>query len=341
MMLDPDLEQRIAEILRPLLARWPGLDPEAIRESNRKQARVPEGAAVLDPVGTAPGFVVPPAEGRSVPTVVVLPGPPRELHPMWHAAVETPQLEAAVGGRRAYEQRMLRLFGIPESEIAATLREAEASIPDLAALEVTTCLRRGEIEMAVRFEPSDAPQAAWEAVSALVAERHADSLFSTDGTSVDDQVAALLRGRTVAFGESCTGGLMAARLTDRAGSSEYVAGGVVAYSNGAKASLLGVGAELIERHGAVSPQVAEALARGAAERFDADVGVGITGVAGPGGGTEDKPVGYVCFCVLLRDGRVLARDVHLPGGRVDVRDRSTTVAMHLLRRLLRGEQSPI
>ena len=167
-------------------------------------------------------------------------------------------------------------------------------------------------------------------------DRHADTLFSDDGSTVDEQVAALLRTRawTIATAESCTGGLLAARLTDRAGSSEYVAGGLVVYANEAKTALAGVPPELIERHGAVSIEVAEALAQGARERVGADVGVGITGIAGPDGGTEDKPVGLVCFSVAAPDGARLTRRTILPGGRADVRDRSTTVALHLVRRLL-------
>jgi nicotinamide-nucleotide amidase len=162
-------------------------------------------------------------------------------------------------------------------------------------------------------------------------------LFSRDGTTVDDQVASALDGRWIATAESCSGGLLAARLTERPGSSAYVVGGVVSYSNEAKSALLGVDPALIEAHGAVSPEVAQAMADGALARFGADTAAAITGVAGPGGGTEAKPVGYVCWCVKTSDGRALARDIRLPGGRADVRDRSTTVAMHLIRRLLRGE----
>jgi nicotinamide-nucleotide amidase len=337
MVLDEPLEERIAEILKPLLARWPQLDEEAVRLSNRKQAVVPRGATILDPVGTAPGLVVPPAEGER-PTVVVLPGPPRELQPMWAAAVETGAFRAAAGGATEYRQSILRMFGIPESEVAASLRAIEEAGVDVGRLEVTTCLRRGEIELATRWEPAD--EHVYRRFEAMVRERHADTLFSDDGTTIDDQVAALLRGpplRTLAVAESCTGGLMAARITDRAGSSEYFAGGLVVYANEAKSELAGVPAELIERHGAVSPEVARALAEGAFERLDAGVGVGITGIAGPGGGTPEKPVGLVCFCVAERDGGRIERSVQLPGGRVDIRDRSTTVAMHLLRRLLRGE----
>ena len=339
MVLDEALEERIAEILRPLMKRWRNLDFDAVRAANRKQAIVPEGAFVIDPAGTAPGLVVPPAEGRPGPTVVVLPGPPRELHAMWPAAAASEEFAAATAGRTDYEQRTLRLFGIPESEIAETLRVAEGRVEGLEALEITTCLRRAELEVVIRHEPHSA--AAYAGLESLIVERHGPMLFSTDGARVDDQVAELLRGHRVAVGESCTGGLMGARLTERPGSSDYVAGSVVAYSNEAKSALLGVDGTLIERHGAVSPEVAEALATGAMERFDADVGVGITGVAGPGGGTEEKPVGYVCWCVMTADGPSMARDVRLPGDRAEIRDRATTVAMHMLRRLLKGEELPV
>jgi competence/damage-inducible protein CinA-like protein len=334
LFLDEALEERIAEILRPLMKRFRHLDFDAVREANRKQALVPEGAHVIDPAGTAPGLVVP---GK--PTIVVLPGPPRELHAMWPQAVETEAFQEAVGGRTQYQQQTLRLFGIPESEIAETLRAAESSVEGFSALEITTCMRRAEIEIVTRWEPE--AQGAWDAVRGLIAERHSRVLFSEDGSTVDEQVAGLLAGRWAAVAESCTGGLMAARLTERPGSSEYVAGGVVSYSNEAKAGLLGVDAGLIERHGAVSLEVAEAMADGALARFEADTAVAITGVAGPGGGTEAKPVGYVCWAVKLADGSKLVRDARLPGDRAEVRDRSTTVGMHLLRRALRGEDFDI
>ena len=339
MVLDEALEQRIADILKPLMKRWRNLDFDAVREANRKQAVIPAGAHVIEPAGTAPGLVVPPAEGRPGPTVVVLPGPPRELHAMWPAAVESEEFRAATAGRTDYTQRMLRLFGIPESEIAETLRAAEPHVEGFEALEITTCLRRAELEVVIRHEPES--RAAYDALHAVIEERHGDYLFSTDGSSIDDQVAELLGDKQIAVGESCTGGLMAARLTQRPGSSGCVQGGVVAYSNEAKTALLGVDSALIERHGAVSPEVAEALADGALARFGADVGIGITGIAGPDGGSEEKPVGYVCWCVKLADGSMLARDVRLPGDRNEVRDRSTTVAMHLLRRLLLGEEPPL
>jgi nicotinamide-nucleotide amidase len=328
--LDAALEQRIADILAPLMKRWPDLDFEAVRASNRKQALVPAGATVIEPAGTAPGIVVPAADG--LPAVVVLPGPPRELHAMWPAVLAAEPFQAVLARATDYRQSTLRLFGIPESEIAETLRVAEDAIDGFAALEITTCLRRGEVEVVTRYEPAAA--AAWDALAALIGDRHADTLFSTDGSTVDEQVARLLGERRVATAESCTGGLVAGRLTERPGASAHVAGGVVAYSNGAKSTLLGVDPELIERHGAVSGEVAEAMADGALERFDADVAIAVTGVAGPDGGSDEKPVGTVFWCAKAAGGEPLTRSVRLPGDRTEIRDRSTTVALHLLRRLL-------
>ncbi len=353
MRLDPVVEERIAEILRPLAKRFPHVDMEAVREGNRKQATVPEGATVLDPVGTAPGLVVPPPAERERPTVVVLPGPPRELQPMWAAAVASEAMKAALEGARTVEQRMLRLFGIPESEIAETLRVAEREGVELGRLEVTTCLKRGEVEVVSVFDPSAAD--VYERFEAVVARRHPDTLYSTDGRWVDQQVADLLRAggatggglQTVGTAESCTGGLLAARLTELPGSSDYFKGAIVAYDNDVKVRAAGVEEALIEAHGAVSSEVAVALAEGACERLGADLGIGITGIAGPGGGTEEKPVGLVWLSVARAaegagegvgaGGEQLTRKVELPGGRVDVRDRATTVAMHMLRRVLEGE----
>jgi len=186
--------------------------------------------------------------------------------------------------------------------------------------------------MVTRYEPDSV--ATYQALMDLVRDRHGATIFSEDGSSVDEQVARLLVGRRIATAESCTSGLVAARLTDRPGSSDYVAGGVVAYANEAKVALLGVDAALIAEHGAVSAEVAEAMAAGALYRFGADTAVATTGVAGPGGGTAEKPVGTVWFSVMLTDGPTVTRCIRIPGERFDVRDRSTTVAMHLLRRAL-------
>lgn len=259
---------------------------------------------------------------------------------MWPKAVASEEFAAATAGHTDYEQSMLRLFGIPESEIAETLRVAEGEIEGLDSLEITTCLRRGEVEVVIRHEPAGEP--AWKELRAFIAERHSATLFSADGSTVDRQVADLLAGAgwKVATAESCTGGLMAARLTEPPGASAHVTGGAVTYANEAKIALLGVPAELIEARGAVSAEVAQAMAAGALERFGADVAIAITGIAGPAGGTEDKPVGTVCWCAMDAEGATVARAAVMPGDRGEIRDRSTTVGMHLLRRLLRGEGPP-
>jgi nicotinamide-nucleotide amidase len=328
--LDAEMENKIANILKRLMAHFNPDNFDAVLAANRKQAMIPVGAQALDPVGTAPGVVVP---GK--PTVIVLPGPPRELQPLWHTAIETPAAQQAIAGRTIYRQETIRMFGLPESGLAETLRAAQNSIPGFDSLEITTCLRRGEIEMVTRYEP-DVAQVYTE-LTQLLRDQHGQQIYSEDGSHVDDLVAQLLSGRRIATAESCTAGLLAARLTDRPGSSDYVMGGVVSYSNEAKTQLLGVDPALIEAHGAVSEPVAEAMAAGALERFGADTAVAITGIAGPGGGTEEKPVGPVCFTVKLADGPTDTRTLRLPGNRSDVRERSTTVAMHLLHRALSPE----
>jgi nicotinamide-nucleotide amidase len=327
LVLDNEVENKIADILKKLMGHFNLANFDAVLAANRKQAMIPAGAQVLDPVGTAPGVVVP---GK--PTVVVLPGPPRELQPMWHKAIEAPAAQQAIAGRTIYRQETIRMFGLPESGLAETMREAEAAVPGFDSLEITTCLRRGEIEMVTRYEPGAAE--VYAQLTQLLREKHGEQVYSEDGSQVDDQVARLLVGRRIATAESCTAGLLAARLTDRAGSSDYVMGGVMSYSNEAKQQLLGVDPALIEANGAVSEPVAEAMATGALQRFGADTAVAITGIAGPGGGTAEKPVGTVCFTVKLADGSTITRTMRLPGNRSDVRERSTTVAMHLLRRTL-------
>jgi nicotinamide-nucleotide amidase len=248
---------------------------------------------------------------------------------MWPAALASAPFRALLAQVPAAHGRTLRYYGLPESEIAVTLRSLEAE-RDLSGVEVTTCLRRSELEVDLRPRPGVEDVAAWLADELV--RRHAGRLVSADGTSTDELLARALldRGLTVGTAESCTGGLLAARLVDRPGSSAYVMGGVVSYSNAAKIALLGVAEELVESCGAVSPEVAKAMADGARAALGADVGIGITGVAGPEGGTPEKPVGYVCLCATTGSGLVLPRQVHLPGGRADVRDRSVDAGMHLL-----------
>jgi nicotinamide-nucleotide amidase len=329
--LDPALEQRIAAVVERLTARrgW-SADPAAMAAGIGKQALVPAGAGVLEPVGTAPGLVVPPAAGREGPTVVVLPGPPPELRGMWTAVLDAEPVRRALQGRAELRQETVRLWRTLEAQLAVTLRGIER---DLQGLEVTTCMREGELEIVTRFAPE--AQGAYERLLAALTAHHGEALFST-GPTLDDLVgAALAEGHTIATAESCTGGLLAARLTERPGSSAYVLGGITAYANAAKEQVVGVPAELLAEHGAVSPEVAVALAEGARARFGAALGVGITGIAGPGGGTPDKPVGTVHICLAGPDGRQV-RALELPGSRTAVRERSVTMAMHLLRHELLG-----
>ncbi|WP_301122837.1 competence/damage-inducible protein A [Mycolicibacterium fortuitum] len=328
LVLDEAMEEQIATILRKLIGDRPGVDFDAVRAANRKQAMVPAGSEVLAPVGTAPGVVV-----GGTPTVVVLPGPPRELQPMWHTAIATEAVRQAISGRTEYRQEMVRMFGLAESGLAETLRDAERTIAGFDALEITTCLRRGELEIVTRYEPESAE--AYQALVALLRERHGAALYSEDGTTVDEQVAALLAGHRIATAESCTAGLLAARLADIPGCSDYFAGGVISYSNESKAELLNVDPVLIAEYGAVSEPVVDSMVTGALHHFGADTAVAISGIAGPGGGTPEKPVGTVCFAV--RAGSVsVTRTLRLPGDRSDIRERATTVAMHLLRRALTG-----
>ena len=332
--LDEAMEERITAIIAEFAKRMK-FDPEGARDGTRKQAMIPAGARPLDPVGTAPGVVVPAGEQ----VVIVLPGPPRELQGMWPAAIAAPEVAAIL--ERAPELRTaeMKMFGIPESTLAKSLREIGATEP-IERLEITTCLRRGaELEIDVRYEAGDA--GVQEALFAGLRGRHGPFIYTERGESIDELVAAALSGRRLALAESCTAGLLAARIADRPGASAYFAGGAVAYSNAAKTEILGVTPDLLAAHGAVSPEIAEAMADGALDRFGADVAVGVTGVAGPDGGTEAKPVGYVCICAKTAEGRVLARDPKLPGGRADVRDRSVSVSMHMLRRLLVGEELPL
>ncbi|SDG87335.1 competence/damage-inducible protein cinA [Klenkia brasiliensis] len=329
--VDEDLARRIGAIVDRLMARrgW-RVDPAATEAGTRKQARVPQGAVVLEPVGTAPGLVVPPVTGDG-PPVVVLPGPPSELQAMWPAALAAAPVRAVLDRAQELRQDTLRLWGTPESELAATLRRVD---DQLAGLEITTCLRDGELEIVTRYAP-DAADAYGRLVEAVRSD-YAATLFS-EGPEVDALVADALaeRGLTVATAESCTGGQLVARLIDRPGASAWVPGGVVSYANSAKEQLLGVRPDTLATVGAVSPEVARQLADGARDRFGADVGIGVTGIAGPGGGSPDKPVGTVHLCAVGPDG-VVTRSLVVPGDRAAFRKRTVTVGMHLLRALLLG-----
>lgn len=324
--IDRGLEERIAAISRELSRRrsWT-VDEAAMAAATAKQALVPVGATVLEPVGTAPGLVVP-----GSPPVVVLPGPPSELQRMWPQALGDPAVAAVLDGGRRREQRTLRIWGPPEAALAASLRDAG----DLSGLELTTCVRTGELEVVGQFDPAAAGR--WEALRNHLVAEFGDAVFSPDGETVDEQIARRLgaAGERVATAESCTGGLLSARLTEAPGASVWMTGGVVSYANEVKTDQVGVPAELIETYGAVSEPVARAMAQGVRDRLGTTYGVGITGIAGPGGGSAEKPVGLVHLAVAAPDGTVHER-VLGSGGRGDVRAWAVQRAMHLLRAVLR------
>lgn len=337
MQLVPELVELVGEVVDRLAARrgWSSGDAARRAEMNagvRKQAHVPEGASWLTPVGTAPGLVVPAGDGA--PPVVVLPGPPGELRPMWPDALRHPVVAEALAGAQELRQATVRIWGPPEAELAGLLRDLDEQQPGvLDPLEVTTCLRDGELEVVSRYA---APaQAAVDELTRALVDRFGDAVYSPDGRTVDDVLGERLteRGESVATAESCTAGLVAGRLADRPGSSAYLRGGVVAYADDVKTDHVGVPAEVIARVGAVSEEVAVALARGVRERFGATWGIGVTGVAGPGGGTPDKPVGLVHVCVSGPDGDH-PRRLDLGGGRDAVRRRTVTACLHLLREVL-------
>lgn len=327
LQLDAELEQHIDAIVQRWRSRMStAVDSEPLNAGIRKQALVPDGAQSIAPTGTAPGVAIP-ATGP-LPAILILPGPPRELQEMWPAALESAPVAAALAARSEVRQSTIRAYGLSEADLAATLRTAEVEVPGFDDLEITTCLRLGELEMVTRYP--DSADAAYAKLSAQVAEAHDRQIFSTDGSTIDDIVATRLSGHLIATAESCTGGMIAARLTDRAGSSAYVTGGVVSYSNEVKSDLLGVPAEMIAEHGAVSEQVAASMAEGVRRRVGVDIAVSTTGVAGPGGGTELKPVGTVCFGIAMAARPTVTRTLRLPGDRASVRALSTTAAMHML-----------
>lgn len=329
LLLDPELEEHIAGIIRRYRPDTPDLDTGPTRIGIRKQAQVPTGATALPPTGTAPGVVIPVVAGdRPIPTIVILPGPPGELQAMWPSAITSPAVAEVLSRADDLQQETLRAYGLHEAQLAETLRRAETEIADLDRLEITTCLRHGELDMVTRFASADAN--VYRRLLDVLTEHHGHQIFSTDGSTIDDQLIDALDGRSIATAESCTGGLIAARLTSRPGSSAYVLGGVVSYSNDAKSDLIDVPAETIAAHGAVSEQVAAAMAEGARRRLEADIAVSTTGIAGPDGGTETKPVGTVCFGVAVNGRPTYTITRRFPGDRERVRTLTTTAALHLV-----------
>jgi nicotinamide-nucleotide amidase len=331
LVLDEELETQIGTISRTIADRL-GRPYSDFTTGVRKQATRPEGSVSLGLAGTAPGLVL--DLDRTV--VVVLPGPPRELQRLWPRALETPPVQRVLGRAPAREHRILRFFGTPESAVAEALAAAGG---EGDGVDVTICAREFEIHVDLFVEASAADRG--ERVATSLRETLAPFLFSEDERTIAEVVLDLCRARglTLATAESCTGGMVAARLTAIPGSSEVFLGSVVAYADAVKNAGLGVSDGLIATHGAVSAEVAAAMAEGARERLGADVAVAVTGVAGPGGGSETKPVGLVFAHAVGPEGERAVR-TELTGDREMVRGRATAASLHLVRRLLESRHTP-
>jgi nicotinamide-nucleotide amidase len=319
------LDDRVLEAIRERFNRLGREMPEI----NARQAMVIEGAEVLpNPHGTAPGLYVE-HEGRSV---ILLPGPPREMQPMFETYVR-PKLEAKAGNTRVV-RRILRVVGLGESAVD----ERIAPVYTRYKNPTTTILfNRAEVEihLTARAATEREAELLLDGLAGQLEERLGDAIFAFRGETMEEVVGLKLAvgGYTLAVAESCTGGLIAQRLTDVPGASAYFIEGVVAYSNEAKIRTLGVPRELIERCGAVSAPVAEAMAEGVRRRAGTDFGLAVTGIAGPSGGTEDKPVGLV-FVALADDAHTEHRRLMLTGDRQLIRWRASQAALDLLRRRL-------
>jgi competence/damage-inducible protein CinA-like protein len=323
--LDEELQREIGGISRAFARRMnrPYVDFEP---GVRKQATIPEGALSLGLAGTAPGLVL--EAGECV--VVVLPGPPGELQRLWRDAVESDPVRRVLARAQPPELRVLRFFGASESAIAKALADAGG---DGDGVEATICARDFEIHVDLYVEPGAEARA--DELSAQLVAPLARYLFSRDERHVEELVleACLEQGLTLATAESCTGGMVAQRLTSVPGSSRVFLGGVVAYADEVKAAELGVPRQVLERHGAVSAETAAAMAAGARERLGADVAVSVTGIAGPEGGSEEKPVGLVYLHAESLSGS-RSVDFVFPGDREGIRRRAAVTALHLARRLL-------
>lgn len=323
--VDPGLEREIEAVSRSVAERLarPYAD---FAHGVRKQAAVPEGGEVIGLAGTAPGVLIE-HDGR---VAVALPGPPAELRRLWPGAVAATPFQRLLSRVRPPGHRVLRFFGPSESAIAAVLDQAGG---EGDGIEVTVCARDLEINVDLYID-GDGARKGVELERALLG-RFGAMLFGEDERPVEELVLGLCRARklTLATAESCTGGMIGERLTGIAGSSDVYLGGVVAYANGAKASLLGVPAQVLEQHGAVSAESAAAMAVGARAALGSDVAASVTGIAGPGGGSPGKPVGLVFAHVETPQGS-MSRRLDLPGDRDSVRARATAIVLHLLREAL-------
>jgi competence/damage-inducible protein CinA-like protein len=325
LVLDPDLHREIGDVSRAVAERLrrPYADFE---DGVRKQATLPEGAISLGLAGTAPGMVL--EAGRAA--IVVLPGPPAELRRLWPRALSTGPVRRVLEQARPPGRRVLRFYGASESAVAKALADAGG---DGEGVEATICARDFEIHVDLLVEPGAGERA--DDIERGLIEPLARYLFTRDERPVEELVLGLCRARgwTLATAESSTGGLLAGRLTSVAGSSDVFVGGIVAYANEVKERELRVSASTLAEHGAVSPETAAAMAAGVRARLHTDVGISVTGIAGPGGGTPQKPVGLVYLRAETpeRGGEL---EFNFPADRESIRRRATVAALHLLLRVL-------
>ncbi len=319
------LNEKVLDDIRTKFMRMGRQMPEI----NTRQAMVIEGAEVLEnPHGSAPGMYLE-HEGRAL---VLLPGPPREMRPMYETHIG-PRLVAKAGDLRVV-RRVLRVSGLGESAVDERIAPVYTQYKNP---QTTILFNRSEIEIHLTAQGKTEQEAELllDGLAGQIEERLGDAVFAFRGEKMEEVVGLRLavNGFTIAVAESCTGGLIAERLTEVPGSSNYFKEGLVTYSNEAKVRLLGVPADLIGEYGAVSAQVAEAMAEGVRERAETDFGLAVTGIAGPAGGTEDKPVGLV-YIALSDDAHTEHRKLLLPGDRQLIRWRAAQAALDLLRRRL-------
>ncbi len=325
LVLDEALEVEIGDISRGFAKRL-GRPYADFASGVSKQATLPEGGISVGLAGTAPGVVL--DTGDCV--IIVLPGPPRELQRLWPNALETEAVRRVLAQVRPPARRVLRFYGASESALAKALADAGG---DGDGVEATICARDFEIHVDL-FVDAGAEERAAALEQALLPPVE-EYLFARDERTIEEHVLDLCRaeGLTLGTAESCTGGLVAARLTSVPGASDVFLGGVVPYSDALKAAQLGVPEQTLVEHGAVSAETAAAMAAGTRARLGVDVALSVTGIAGPEGGTAEKPVGLVFLHAATPDGERGQR-IELPGDRETIRRRSTVAGLHLVRRLL-------
>lgn len=323
--VDPHLEVEIGRVSRTIAERL-GRPYADFEGGVVKQASLPEGATSLGLAGTAPGVVF--ESGGTV--AIALPGPPAELRRLWPHAIESDSFRDVLARILPRNHRVLRFFGPSESAVARVLEEAGGEAQEA---EVTVCARDFEIHVDL-YSDDGAPKRA-AALEQALREEFGAQLFAEDERPIEEIVLTLARARglTLATAESCTGGMVGARLTAVPGASDTFLGGIVAYSNPVKSGLLGVPTAVLDRFGAVSAETAKAMAEGARTALGADVAASVTGIAGPGGATPRKPVGLVFVHVETPAGGEQLR-TELPGDRERIRGRATAFVLHLLRRVL-------